>query len=286
MDEFKDAKRAYEATPIPEELGGRVWAGVCQGRASRRRARRRRLLRTVGSLAACFALLMGGLNLFPGFASAAADIPVLGGFFQVLTVRDYDATQGQINYHVSVPEIQTGDDDALAEKVNAEIQERVDAHLEETKQLWEEYREAYLATGGTQEEWDQRQMDVIVDYEIKSQTDTAVSFVVNLFQGSFNAYNKLYFYNLDLANDRDITLEDLLGEDWVAICNAAIQKQIDASVDEQGFTYFFPPDKGGFTTVDEDTDFYISQDGTPVVVFPQYEIAAGAAGAVEFPIGG
>ena len=285
MDEFKDAKRAYEATPIPEELGGRVWAGVCQGRANRRRARRRRLLRTVGSLAACFALLMGGLNLFPGFASAAADIPVLGGFFQVLTVRDYDATQGQINYHVSVPEIQTGSDDALAEKVNAEIQERVDAHLEETRQLWEEYREAYLATGGTQEEWDQRQMDVIVDYEIKSQTDTTVSFVVNLFQGSFNAYNKLYFYNLDLANDRDITLEDLLGEDWVAICNAAIQKRIDASVDEQGFTYFFPPDQGGFTTVDEDTDFYISQDGAPVVVFPQYEIAAGAAGAVEFRIG-
>ena len=286
MDEFREAKEAYEATPIPEELSGRVWAGICQGRVNRRRARRRRVLRTAGSLAACFVLLIGGLNLFPGFASAAAEIPVLGGLFQVLTVRDYDAVQDQINYHVSVPEIQTEGDDALAQKVNAEIQERVDAHLEETKQLWEEYREAYLATGGTQEEWDQRQMDVIVDYEIKSQTDTTVSFVVNLFQGSFNAYNKLYFYNLNLAEDRDITLADLLGEDWVEICNAAIQKQIDASVDENGFTYFFPPDKGGFTTVDEDTDFYIGADGVPVVVFPQYEIAAGAAGAVEFRIAG
>ena len=284
MDEFKDAKKAYEDIPIPDELGGRVWAGVCQGRANRRRVQRRRLLRTVGSLAACFALLIGGLNLFPGFASAAADIPVLGGFFQVLTVRNYDTTEGQINYHVSVPEIQTDADDALARKVNEEIQERVDAHLEEAKQLWEEYREAYLATGGTPEEWEQRQMDVIVDYEIRSQTDTTVSFVVNLFQGSFNAYNKLYFYNLDLANDRDITLEDLLGEDWVEICNTAIQKQIDESVDENGFTYFFPPDKGGFSTVDETTSFYINADGTPVVVFPQYEIAAGAAGAVEFPI--
>ena len=282
MDEFREAKEAYEATPIPEELSGRVWAGICQGRVNRRR----RVLRTAGSLAACFVLLIGGLNLFPGFASAAAEIPVLGGLFQVLTVRDYDAVQDQINYHVSVPEIQTEGDDALAQKVNAEIQERVDAHLEETKQLWEEYREAYLATGGTQEEWDQRQMDVIVDYEIKSQTDTTVSFVVNLFQGSFNAYNKLYFYNLNLAEDRDITLADLLGEDWVEICNRAIQKQIDASVDENGFTYFFPPDKGGFTTVDEDTDFYIDVDGVPVVVFPQYEIAAGAAGAVEFRIGG
>lgn len=284
MDEFREAKQEYEATPIPEELSGRVWAGICQGRVNRRRAIQRRILRTVGSFAACFALLIGGLNLFPGFASAAAEIPVLGGLFQVLTVRNYDAVKDQINYHVSVPEIQTEGDDDLAQKVNAEIQERVDAHLEETKQLWEEYREAYLATGGTEEEWEQRQMDVIIEYEIKSQTDTTVSFVVNLFQGSFNAYNKLYFYNLNLAEDRDITLEDLLGENWVEICNTAIQKQIDASVDEDGFTYFFPPDQGGFTTVDEDTDFYIGEDGVPVVVFPQYEIAAGAAGAVEFRI--
>lgn len=284
MDEFREAKQEYEATPIPEELSGRVWAGICQGRVNRRQAIRRRILRTVGSFAACFALLIGGLNLFPGFASAAAEIPVLGGLFQVLTVRNYDAVKDQINYHVSVPEIQTEGDDDLAQKVNAEIQERVDAHLEETKQLWEEYREAYLATGGTEEEWEQRQMDVIIEYEIKSQTDTTVSFVVNLFQGSFNAYNKLYFYNLNLAEDRDITLEDLLGENWVEICNTAIQKQIDASVDEDGFTYFFPPDQGGFTTVDEDTDFYIGEDGVPVVVFPQYEIAAGAAGVVEFRI--
>lgn len=284
MDEFKDAKKAYEATPVPEELSGRVWAGICQGRANRRRVRRKRVVRTVGTFAACFVLLIGGLNLLPSFASAAAEIPVLGSFFQILTVRNYDEVQNQINYHVSVPEIQTEGSDALARKVNAEIQERVDAHLEEAKQLWEEYREVYLATGGTEEEWDQRQMDVIVDYEIKSQTDTTVSFVVNLFQGAFNAYNKLYFYNLDLQEDRDITLEDLLGENWVEICNETIQKQIDASVDENGFTYFFPPEQGGFTTVDENTSFYISEDGTPVVVFPQYEIAAGAAGAVEFRI--
>lgn len=284
MDEFRDAKKAYEAVPIPEELSGRVWAGICQGQASRRKARRRRVMRTVGTFAACFVLLLGGLNLFPGFASAAAEIPVLGGLFQVLTVRNYDTTENQINYHVSVPEIQTDGKDALAQQVNEEIQKRVDAHLEEAQQIWEEYREAYLATGGTEEEWEQRQMDVIVEYDIKSQTDTTVSFVVNLFQGSFNAYNKLYFYNLNLAEGRDITLEDLLGENWVEICNTAIQKQIDASVDEDGFTYFFPPDQGGFTTVDEDTDFYIGEDGVPVVVFPQYEIAAGAAGAVEFRI--
>lgn len=68
------------------------------------------------------------------------------------------------------------------------------------------------------------------------------------------------------------------------ISNAAIQAQIDASVDADGFTYFFTPEEGGFTTVDADTAFYIREDGVPVAVFPEYSIAAGAAGCPEFPL--
>ena len=68
------------------------------------------------------------------------------------------------------------------------------------------------------------------------------------------------------------------------LCNASIQKQIDESVDEEGFTLFFTPEQGGFTTVDETTGFYVQEDGTVVVCFPEYSIAAGAAGVPEFPI--
>lgn len=283
MNQWNNAKKEYDETPIPEELADRVQAGIRQGKAAHSRSvRARRAWRSVGAVAACFALLLGGLNLSPTFAAAAADVPVLGGMFQVLTVRSYETTQGQTNYQVSVPEIES--DSALADKVNAEIQERVDEHLAQAKELMAEYKEAFLSTGGTEEEWDQRQMDVIVNYEIKSQTDTTVSFVVDLFESAFSAYDEQYYYNLDLEHDRDITLEDLLGEDWVNICNQTIQAQIDASVDEDGNTYFFPADQGGFTTVDENTSFYIRDDGVPVVVFPRYSIAAGAAGAVEFPI--
>jgi len=280
MNKFTDARREYEAVPIPEELEGRVREGIQQGK---RRARfRQRVFRTVGSAAACFAVLVGVLNVSPTVAKAAADVPVLGGLFQVLTVRRYEAEKDQIYYKTEVPAVDARA--AVAQRVNEEIQERVDAHLAECRQVWEEYREAFLATGGTEEEWAERTMDVTVDYEVKSQTDTTVSFVVNLFQGSFSAYNEQYYYNLDLENDRDITLQDLLGEDWVDVCNRSIQAQIDASVDEEGFTYFFTPEEGGFTTVDEATPFYIREDGAAVVVFPQYTIAAGAAGSPEFVI--
>ena len=123
-------------------------------------------------------------------------------------------------------------------------------------------------------------MDVIVDYEIRYQTDTVVSFTVDFGEGWISGEQERYCYNLDLAEGRDITLADLLGEDWAARCNAAVERYMEENAD---FSYFFPPETGGFTTVDEETAFYIRQDGIPVLVFQEYSIAAGAAGIVEIP---
>ena len=279
MNEFKSARDQYESTPIPEELNDHVLAGIRRGK-TRSRAGGHALRRTLGAAAACFVVVLGGLNLSPTFAAAAADVPVLGGLFQVLTVRNYETVKDGIDYDVSVPEVEA--DGALTEAVNAEIQERVDAHLAQAQADWDAYKEAFLATGGTEEELGDREMDVIIDYEIKAQTDTTVSFVVDFAEGWVASMQQRYCYNLDIANDKDITLADVLGEDWVNICNTAVQAYIDQ--DTSGL--FFTPEQGGFTTVDDTTAFYMNQDGSVTLVFPEYAIAAGAAGIVEIPVEG
>lgn len=279
MNEFKKAREDYESTPIPEELESRVRAGVRQGKANYRRKRWRR---TAAGAAACLVVLVGALNLSPTVAAAAAEVPVLGGLFRVLTVRDFHQEENGIQYDVSVPGVEAEGD--LARRVNDAIQEKVDAHLAKAQRDWEDYKDAFFATGGTEEEWGGRTMDVIVDYEIKSQRSDRVSFVVTFAEGWVASMEERYCYNLDLAENRDITLADLLGENWVERCNEAVNAGIAASVDEEGFTYFFTPEEGGFTTVDETTAFYIRADGVPVLVFPEYSIAAGAAGSPEFPV--
>ena len=279
--EFKNAKEAYDATPIPPELEARVQQGIRQGKALYK-SRKNRAFRRLAATAACFILVLAGLNLSPALAHAASNVPVLGGLFRMLTVPNYNTSEDGINYDVNVPELEA--DGTLAEKVNAAIQEKVDAHMAKARQDWDDYRDAFFATGGTEEDWNGREMDVIVDYEIKSQTDTRISFVVTLAEGWVASMEERYYYNLDIAADRDVTLQDLVGENWVERCNAAIQSQIDASVDGEGFSLFFAPEDGGFTTVDVSTQFYIREDGTVVVAFPRYSIAAGAAGIPEFPI--
>ena len=273
MNEFKEANQVYEETPIPAELDQRVRAGIRQGKAKRaRRAWGRRL----GTVAACFAVVVGALNLSPTMASAAADIPVLGGLFQILTVRSYTDENADRTLEVEQPAV-TGSD--FADAVSAEIQERVDAKTAEGEQLVAEYKDAFLATGGTQEEWEQHDITVSVSYDIKSQTDTVVSFLVESNVSFSNAYWERTYYNLDLAADKDLTLRDLLGEDWVTICNDSIRIQMAADP-----SVYFDESMGGFTTVDETTSFYIAQAGNPVVVFPPYAVAPGVMGYVEFEI--
>ena len=279
MNEFKNAREDYESTPIPQELEDRVRAGIRQGKAN---YRRRHWRQAATGAAACLVVLVGALNLSPTVAAAAAEVPVLGGLFRVLTVRDFHTSENGINYDISVPGVEA--EGEAAQAANEAIENKVLRLEEKARQDWEDYKDAFFATGGTEEEWGGRTMDVSVDYEIKSQTGDRVSFVVVCTEGWVASYEERSYYNLDFAGERDLTLRDLLGEDWVNICNAAIQAQIDESIASGAFNYFFAPEEGGFTSVDESTSFYIREDGTAVVCFPKYSIAAGAAGNLEFAI--
>ena len=277
MKEFENAKMEYEETPVPEELNDRVRAGIRQGRANRaRRIWKRRL----GTVAACFVVVVGALNLSPTVAAAAADVPVLGGLFQVLTVRSFTDENEDRTVEVEQPGL-TGSD--FADQIDAEIQERVDAKIAESEQLIAEYKDAFFATGGTQEDWEQHDNQVSVTYEIKSRTNTTVSFVVDSYVSIAGAYQEQVYYNLDLANDKELTLADVLGADWVDICNESIKAQMAAAEDP---SVYFDESMGGFTTVDETTQFYLNGDGGPVVVFAAYTVAIGAMGTVEFEIAG
>jgi hypothetical protein len=175
MREWQEAKREYEAVPVPPELGERVQAGIRQGLAARRRAAaRRRWVRSAGAFAACFAVLFAGLNLSPTFASAAADMPVVGGLLRVLTVRSYTAQDQDRTLTVSQPAVSGGDE--FTKKINAEIQKRVEEETARGEETVREYKEAFLSTGGTEAEWEQHDNRVSVTYSIKSETDTTVSF--------------------------------------------------------------------------------------------------------------
>ena len=121
-----------------------------------------------------------------------------------------------------------------------------------------------------------------MNYEIKSQTEEYLSFTVIGAENWNSGCNEARYYNIDLQQEKLITLEDVLGEDYTNIVNADIQAQIEQRTNA-GET-FFAPEEGGFAGISDNTKFYMNEYGNPVIVFDKYEIAPGSAGAVEFEI--
>ena len=294
MSRFAEMKERYENIPIPDALSVRVQQAIAESRKKqlekeneRHKAWFPRAIRGVGAAAAAACVLFTlALNTMPAFAAEAAQLPVIGGLARVLTFRSYETEKDDIAVSVEIPSIEMIENDTgiQVDAINQDILDRCNQYAEEALARAEDYRTAFLETGGTLEEWAAHNIKIKVDYEIKQQDDKYLSFVVRGYENWSNANNESRYYNLDLRTGKEVTLKDLLGDDYEALANESIRQQIAER--EQAGESFFAEDAGGFTGITENTKFYINANHNPVVVFERYEIANGAAGEIEFEIGG
>lgn len=130
-----------------------------------------------------------------------------------------------------------------------------------------------------------------VSYEIKFQRGAVVSFVITAVQNGDSEYEERNFYNLDLLNGKNIVLSDLLGNNYAGVANVQIVRQMKERVNANPeYVYWGVAGEGvaqgfdGFSSVNEDTKFYINAAGNVVIVFDKNVVAPGFMGAQEFEI--
>ena len=283
--DFEEARREYERVKAPEELSLRLEEAMAEGH---RRSRRRRISRTGLSLAASVLLLFtAALNASPAFAASLQEVPVLGLLAQVLVFDQYHDSNEERILNVTIPKIANTGSDDLENRINQEIRQRINQVVEEAEQRAREYREAYLATGGTEE--DAWAMEIQVDYEVKCSTPQYLSFIVWKSESLASVYYEQYFYNIDLETGKELTLRDLLGPNYVEIVSSQVIEQIEERT-AQGEIFFGygeeddPDSIPGFQTIDANQNFYLNEDGNIMVVFDKYAIAPGYMGCPEFLI--
>lgn len=304
------SKESYQAVKIPKELEQMVNRTIQQMEnkeaVSMKKSSSKKYGRAAVAAAAAVVLCFtAGLNSNEAFAAQMSEIPVLGAVSKVLTFRQYEKEDADKKVSVKVPQIQVPEDEtktgtetglpAEAEEnkkteeyvldINAEIQKAVEEYERDAEIRIEEYKQAFLETGGTEEEFSEKEIAVDVDYRVTHESEDMLSLVLTANENWCSAYGVQYYYNLNLKEGKEIRLKDLLGEDYIAAANESIQKQIKER-QEAGTAEYFDGSNGieGFATIDEETDFYINEKGNPVVVFEKYEIAPGAYGAQEFEI--
>lgn len=292
MGKLETMKERYDQIIIPEELNIRIQQEIQKSRQQQEEKGRtgincgfRKVLRGMEAMAAAVCILFtAALNTSPVFAKEAGELPVIGGLARILTFRSYETEKDDIALSVEIPTIEMIAEDTgiRVDRINQEILDRCNQYVDDAVLRAEEYRTAFLETGGTPEEWAEHNIKITVDYEIKQQNNDYLSFVVRGTENWTNAYSELRYYNLDFNTGKAVTLEDMLGGDYVELVNKSIREQI---VERQNAgEIFFTAEEGGFTGISEDVKFYINENNRPVIVFEKYEIAPGSSGEIEFEI--
>ncbi|WP_289284964.1 DUF3298 and DUF4163 domain-containing protein [Parablautia intestinalis] len=294
MGKLEGMKQRYDQITIPEELNIRIQQEIQRSRKQQEEVRKdagsrrfRRIIRSMEAMAAAACILFtAALNTSPVFAKEAGELPVIGGLARILTFRFYETEKDDIAVSVEIPTIDIIAEDTgiRVDAINQEILTRCNQYAEDAVLRAEEYRTAFLETGGTPEEWAEHHIQISVGYEIKQQGNDYLSFVVRGTENWTNAYSESRYYNLDLNTGKAVTLKDMLGGDYMEIADKSIREQI-AERQNAGET-FFAAEEGGFTGITEDVKFYINENNRPVIVFEKYEIAPGSSGEVEFEITG
>lgn len=143
----------------------------------------------------------------------------------------------------------------------------------------EEYKKAFLETGGNLDEYIEPSE---IGYELVAMTDNSISYKVYRFQALASSFTEETYYNFDRNTGELITLSQLLGEGYEEnvkeeIIKTATLREANGEVD-----YF-----DGYEdtiNIDETTSFYINSDGNVTIVLPKYSLAPGVYGSQEFVI--
>lgn len=297
-----NGRKTYESIEIPEALNELVNQTIASKNKEELQMHYNETKQEKGkcpiwkgcAAAAAVVLIAGtiGLNSSPAFAEDMSKVPVIGQLAQVLTFRSYHGTEGDVVLNVNVPIIKGMEGQELPEQVNTQIQQMTADYEAQAKKEMAEYKDAFFATGGTEAEWAERTMNLTINYDIKYFHDDILSLEVTTAKGWVFAAEERTYYNIDLKHDTELTLKDILGEDYLSICNESILKQIAERMAADENVMFFGFGKNSdetdetwkFQTIDDTTPFYLNADGKVVISFPEYSIAPGYMGIQEFVI--
>lgn len=238
---------------------------------------KKRIIRSI-SVAACIcAVFTGVVNTNTAFAAQLLNIPVISDITNFVTIDKLALYDKYREINVEIPIIEGLEDTEAQEKINSILRERgiavYDKAIENSNKIMDESEKAGFLTS----------MPEIVNQSYTLiRNDDILSFKVVTTEVKAGAYEIANFYNVDLKNSKLLNISDLFNEnyDYISVINNEIISKMKEANEKEDAGYFIDE----FTTIDDNTNFYINQEGKLVIIFNEYEIAAGYMGMPEFII--
>ena len=244
MKRMAEAKEKYESIPIPKELSERVAAEIekSQKNQNKKTIRTRRnffMKKTAAAAAAAIILVTAGVNSSEAFAREISSVPVVGPIARILTFRSYETETAAIHISVDIPSIEfiSAEMNGLENNVNEEIYNFCEQYAEEARIKAEEYRQAFLETGGTEKEWAEHDVKIKVWYEVKTFTDEYLSLAITGTDSWSNAGSEAKYYNFNIKEGKWFSLPDILDSNSIQTAERNVRSQIYQREEESGMDF-------------------------------------------------
>lgn len=295
QEQLRQLKEEYENMKIPEAGRERLQAGIDRARMEKKRAEHARRRSAWTTVAAAAVVMIALPNTNMQIAHAMENIPLLGGFFRLVTVRQYNYSDENHDAEVELAQITYGEDAGEGASVGeaavgavapegtaAGSVEAVNQDMEATvEELIRQFEDTLSEEG---------YHGLHVSQEVV--TDNAQYYTVKLsvLETEASGYEHNQFYTIDKQTGNVVALADLFaeGSDYISVISENIKTQMrEQMVADEGVIYFLDDEdmpEFNFQSITEQTNFYFNESGELVIAFDEYEVAPGYMGAPEFVI--
>ena len=311
QEQLRQLQEEYENMIIPEAGRERLQAGIDRARMEKKRVEHARRRSAWTAVAAAVVVMIALPNTNIQIAHAMENIPLLGGFFRLVTVRQYNYSDENHNAEVELAQINYGEDAGEGASVGevAAAPEGTAAGNVEGASDGQEAAVANLSEDGveavnqnmeaTVEELIRQFEDTLseegyhglhVSQEVVTDNERYYTVKLSVLETEASGYENNQFYTIDKQTGNVVTLEDLFaeGSDYISAISENIKTQMQEQMAaDEGVIYFLDNDdmpEFNFQGITEQTNFYFNEKNELVIAFDEYEVAPGSMGAPEFVI--
>lgn len=283
---LEEMRQDYENIKIPADLRQRVETGIRQAKEEKQMKKKSKVIvytgRIAGGVAAAMLMITVMANSGAAIAHAMAKIPVIGAIAEVVTFREYESSENNMEADIKIPEVSVKNEDGT---VNEETTQKINKSIQEyTDEIIARY-EADVKAAGEGE----GHMNVELDYSVITDSDRLFSIRFDQLLVMASGAQMVKIYHIDKQTGEMIGLDGLFreGADYVTAVSENIKEQMrEQMAADESVMYFLDSDmpEWDFQTVKEDNTFYVNENGRLTIVFDEYEVAPGYMGSVEFEI--
>lgn len=272
-DKLDNMKKQHEDIPIPDELN------MVVKRAIKHRKKRRYAMQSLVGTAAASILLVAGVNTSPAFASAIADVPVIGNLVKVITISGYGEGNDSSEAHIQTPAITGLGNEPLQEALNSK-------YAEENKKLYESFKTEVEEL----EKSGDAHLSLDSGYEVMTNNERLLTLSRYVVTAAGSSNETRTYDTIDKQKNLVITLPSLFkDESYIQVISENIKQQmIQQMKDDPNKIYWVESSEDDpvtpFERIAKDQNFYINEEGKLVISINEYDAAPGYMGIVEFVI--